>query len=85
MTLTSIVTPCWGGSNLQKMGRTHPSFGQEVEDMAPYKGNSFSGLSQYLDSLFHGKSHQKMDDDLGVPPWIGNLHITPKCRTNSRK
>jgi hypothetical protein len=28
-----------------------------------------------MNGLFHGKSYENMDD-LGVPPWIGNHHIS---------
>ena len=38
---------------------------------------SHGGNALSLDGLFHGKSQSKMDD-LGVPPWLGNRHITIK-------
>ena len=33
------------------------------------------GGSLKMNGLFHGKSYENMDD-LGVPPWIGNHHIS---------
>jgi hypothetical protein len=40
-----------------------------------YGGFLSHGGSLKMNGLFHGKSYENMDD-LGVPPWIGNHHIS---------